>query len=369
MVEADKESLWGGDAARELGISPRTLRRLCSLGQLPSFRTPGGQVRVWRNHLDAYLQGSPSKSAGLPSPALETKREALQNLGLELQERRLKRDLRRLDDEDAEAERERASLIETEGLHAKVALEQSRLQRESKEEQRERDREQREAAQNRQSWVDSWLECALKSLPQGVPSEVAFEVRQAVEEALATVTPMRPRSIVEHLVAAAIEQGLAPWRRQQEIETVIQQARKELPAMAQTLGDWFPPNEWELRAISEARDAIASLALGASFAEIRVAARQAGRRIAAEYEAEQNRIRGELERQRLASNKSFLISIGVVEVDSYLKRLHLHDEIFDEDKDELERTVRNVLEERLTGGELFLDAVRIAREVVDAELS
>ena len=89
--------------------------------------------------------------------------------------------------------------------------------------------------------------------------------------------------------------------------------------MAQTLGDWFPPmsgNSVRFRRLVM-RSQVLLLAL---LLQRYVWPPQAGRRIAAEYEAEQNRIRGELERQRLASNKSFLISIGVVEVDSYLKR-------------------------------------------------
>ena len=371
VPEMDKESLSAGEAARELGVSPRTLRRLCSLGRLPSFLTPGGQVRVWRNHLDAYLQGLPPKAAGPPSPVLENKREALQGLSLELQERRLRRDLRKLDDEDADAERERAASIEAEGLRDKVALEQFRLQRENIAQERERQREQLAVDQERQQWIDSWLEYALRSLPRDVPREVVSDVREAVEGALSTIEASRSQSIVQHLVAGAIETGLKPWRRQQEIEKSIQHARKELPWQVQTLSDWSPPNEWEVRAMSAARDAIAKLVLGAPLGEVRAAAIQAGRRVAMEYEAEQDRIRAEQQRQRLASNKSYLISLGVAEVGSYLKKLHSDDEIFDEDLDrkaEIERTVRSVLEGRLTGGELFLEALRIAREAVDEEL-
>jgi len=69
------ESLSAGEAARELGISARTLRRLCSTGEIPSFCTPGGQVRVWRNHLDGYRQGLAPRELRAASSPLENKRE------------------------------------------------------------------------------------------------------------------------------------------------------------------------------------------------------------------------------------------------------------------------------------------------------
>ncbi len=93
-----------------------------------------------------------------------------------------------------------------------------------------------------------WVEYATVHHLQGVPREVASDVREAVEEALTTIEPSRSRSIVQHLVAGAIERGLRSWRRQQEIEKTIQQARKELPMLLQSFSDWFAPNEWEVRA-------------------------------------------------------------------------------------------------------------------------
>jgi excisionase family DNA binding protein len=63
----DKESLSPGEAARELGVSLRTLQRLCSeQGRLPCFYTPGGQIRVTRTALEAYREGSGSVRRGPP---------------------------------------------------------------------------------------------------------------------------------------------------------------------------------------------------------------------------------------------------------------------------------------------------------------
>jgi len=379
-----KESLSAGEAARELGISLRTIQRFCSDGGLPCFYTPGGQIRITRTALEAYRTGSESARAGrsTSTSAIQNKRETLETLNVELQERRLKRQLKQLDDEDAEAESERAASIEAEQLRHRATLEESRLQREAREDEREQHRQQQQAERQRREWVDSWIQWALRSLPLGVPSERTLRIPQAVEEALSNIEPTRPRAIIESLVTAAVEGLLAPWRRQQEIEKAIKDARKELPIGMQTLSDFFPPNEWEAKAMSAARDAIGELSPDASLEEIRSAAMHAGAQAAREYEAQQARIRAEQERQqaqiraeqerqRRASNKAFLVSRGVAEVEPYLARLHLDDDIFDEDlarKSELEVAVRRALEERLTGAELLTDAVRIAREVVDAEV-
>lgn len=107
------------------------MRRLCSTGELSSFRTPGGQVRVWRAQLNVYRLGfskSTVSSRG-SSPALDDKREALHDLALELRERRLRRDLKKLEDEDAEVERTLSEAAKAEQLRNALALEQSRLQR------------------------------------------------------------------------------------------------------------------------------------------------------------------------------------------------------------------------------------------------
>jgi excisionase family DNA binding protein len=371
----DKSSLSAGEAARELGVSSRTLRRLCSTGQIASFRTPGGQIRVWRNHLDAFLQGSPSKSASVRSP-LDSKREDLQSLTLEIRERRLRRDLQKLENEEAEAERQRASSISAEELRNRAALEESRVRREELEEQRAEERRQQEADEEWQQWADAWLQFALKSLPTGVPREFVLRVQHSVEEALRTAGPARPRTIVEHLVLVAVEKAIEPWKRQLEIEKAIKQATQELPFEVRTFSDWFPPTAWEARATAAARQAITQLAPNVSLSELRAVAVNAGRQIASEYLSEQAReqarVREEQTRQRNASNKPFLVSMGVAEVSSYLQKLHFADEIFDEDlerKNELEQAVRIALEERFTGRESLMDAQRVAREIVDHELT
>jgi hypothetical protein len=234
---------------------------------------------------------------------LESKREGLQTLTLE---RPARRELKKLDDEDAEAERRRAAMVQVEEMGRRAAHEESRLQRDREVELREREREQAEAESQRARWADSWLGYALKSLPQDAPLEIALDVRQAVEDVLSNLTQSQPQNVVQRLVSAAVEKCLKPWRRQEEIELAVQGACKELPVSGRRLSDLFPPDEWEVRAMEAAGEAIIRLPADASLAEIRRTAAQAGKQVAMEYEAERARARAEQERQRREFMKSFV---------------------------------------------------------------
>src|SRR5579864_4655772 len=143
-LDVEKESLSPGEAARELGVSLRTLQRLCSDGRLTCFYTPGGQIRVTRTALEAYRDGSGSGRGGHSiggSGVIQNKRESIESLNLELQERRARRELRRLEEEDAEPERRRAAVVQAEEQARRAELEESRLQRESEVREREQERQ------------------------------------------------------------------------------------------------------------------------------------------------------------------------------------------------------------------------------------
>lgn len=129
------------------------------------------------------------------------------------------------------------------------------------------------------------------------------------------------RAIVEQLVLATMQRVIEPWKRQQEIEKAIKQATQELPFEVRTLSDWFPPTAWETRAMAAARQAIAQLAPNVSLTELRAVAVNAGRQIASEYVSEQAREQARVREQKMrrinASNKTFLVSMGIAEVSSY----------------------------------------------------
>jgi excisionase family DNA binding protein len=359
------------EAARLTGFSVRTVKRMCAAGQLGSFRTPGGHVRVRREDLERFLrQASPAPI--LTSSALQTRRERIEELALEAQERRAMREIRKLDQEDAETERQRVAAAQAEQSKRKRVAEDARLQAtRDAAERRERERE-REEVEERREWTDGWMAWGLSTVPKDAPREIELDVAQAVEETLARLAPEQVQSVVQRLVLAAIDKGLAPWHRRKEIEKAIQLARKELPFRVQR---YFEPSEWELKAMERAREAIRSLPSDSTFEQLCQVAIRAGRQIAAECEAEEARTRtqaqAERERQQRESDRRFLISIGVEHATSYLQKLHSDGEIWGEDferKSELEHMVRETLEARLTGAEGFEAAQRIAREVIQDEL-
>jgi excisionase family DNA binding protein len=52
-------------AANELGVSLGTIRRWSDMGYLESYRTPGGQRRFSRDHIDRFI-GSLEQGPGAP---------------------------------------------------------------------------------------------------------------------------------------------------------------------------------------------------------------------------------------------------------------------------------------------------------------
>jgi hypothetical protein len=316
---------------------------------------------------------------GCASSVLQSKRERIEELALEAQERRAKREIRKLDEEDSEAERRRSAAAQAEELDRRRAVEETRLQvARDAAQRRAREREQEEAEERRE-WTDRWVAWALNAVPKDAPREIELDVAQAVEESLARLAPEQPQTTLHRLVLATIEKALSPWRRQRQIEEVIQLSRKELPFLVQR---YFEPTEWEVKAMERTREAIQFLPSNSTFEQLRQAAIQAGRQVAAEYEAEEARARAQAqgERERALAErqtherecmKQFLVSVGVGCVSQYISKLYADGEIWDEDierRSDLENLVRAGLESRLSGVEHFEDAQRVARELVDAEL-
>jgi hypothetical protein len=298
---------------------------------------------------------------------LQNRRERVEELALEAQELRAKREIEKLRGEDAEGQRQWAEARRAEALANKRALAELRLQAARDAEQRRRERGQALAQRKRCEWVDGWAGWAVKALPHHAPAEMQLAVYQGVEEALANLSSGQSESLAQGLVVAAAIKALEPWRRQKEIEAAVQESRKQLPALAQR---FLEPSEHEVRAMNAAREAIGRLPSDASFEQLRAAAVQAGKEVAKDYEVEQARARAEAQRQERESTKASLVSLGVAHLSAYLSELHANDEIWDEDlgrKPELEAAVRKALEGKLTGNESFEDAQRIAREIV-AEL-
>jgi len=299
---------------------------------------------------------------------LDARREDLQSLGFDLQERKLKRDLRRFDEEEAEIDRKRVATASAEESRHAAALEEARQQR------LERER-QRDAEEERQQWMDGWIQYGFRCSPPNLPAELRRQIPSAIEAALSTLSPERSGAVVEGMVVSAVESVVAPWKRQQEVERLVSQVREALPFEVRTFGDFTSPTAWENHAMRQARQAIATLPPEATLAELTEAAHSAGRQVAEEYRAEQNRererMREEQARKDSAMAKSLLISTGVQSVRGYLWRLFEQKDIDLEDvgrTHELEAAVRTELDQKLTGTETTAAVQEIVRDLVDDEV-
>jgi len=103
------ESYTLSDAANVLGVSVPTLRRVVAQKRISAFRTPGGHLRITSESLSRYQSGTNSPTSREPSPVLTNRRERIEELALEAQEYRAKRELENLRrEEPVEAERQEA---------------------------------------------------------------------------------------------------------------------------------------------------------------------------------------------------------------------------------------------------------------------
>jgi excisionase family DNA binding protein len=372
----DAPSLSVSDAGYRLGVSASTIKRLIRDNELAWFRTrgPNGHIRVLAESVEKFRQ--PGESRSVPAAGLVAgKRENVEALRAEIEERKLKRDLSRLDEEDGEVKRQREAMARAEELEREHAVEQTRVQLARDAAERRARELEKEEAEERRAWTNRWITWALNAVPKGVPREAGLDVHQSVEDVLARLSPKQPRSVVQRLVLAAVSKALQPWRRRVEIEKIIADAPNQLPWGARGYPALGEPSEWYLRAQRAATDAIAQLESDVPLAKIRAAAIEAANAVAREYEAQQARTRAEAQaerdRQQREAHKMFLVSVGVACVSPYISKLHLDGEIWDDDlvrRSELETAVHKALQDKLTGDESFEDAKRIARELVDAEL-
>jgi len=162
MGQASADSVPVAEVARLLGVSVRTVKRLCSQGNLRSFRTAGerGHLRVSRADVEAFRQGSGSVPPVASSNVLAARREHVAELLLEGEELRAGRDLQKLRREEAEEqarlrEEAKAQRRQIEQQAEALRLEQARLAGEQALEQR-----QREAERIVGEFLSRWLDAA-----------------------------------------------------------------------------------------------------------------------------------------------------------------------------------------------------------------
>lgn len=371
-VYASAESVPVAEAARILGVSVTTIKRMRKDGQLRCFSTHGGHIRIPRAELDRIQAGDEERQIGSPNPvsdSLKSRRQLIEDLTLRAQTIRAQQELKKVDEEAAELDAKRDARKREEENQRVRAAREARIQSQLNEEREEAEAERVRMEQGRREWISAWQAWALRQMPTDA-REFDLDVHQAVEEVLLRLWPtQQPREIVERVVCSAIEKALKPYARQKHIDQAVQLARKQLPLHLQR---YFEPSEWELKAMARASDAIGALPADSGVAELSQVGIQAGREVASEHEVEETRSRREAQeatqRDDRERRKKFLSEFGVVQVGPHIAFLLARDLIWQEDvqkKPELEAQVRDSLSQQLKGTEDLEDVRARACKIVE----
>ena len=420
------------EAATVLGVSIPTLKRMATEGRIESFRTPGGHLRVLSESIEnvrehRQTQPWPVRDA---SPVLQNRRERVEELTLEAQEHRARRELARLQqEEEKEAEKQEA---EAEAREQAAARREGELEIEREHLRRDRAKEiarraaESELADFRRRWSDeagtllsayeyNWLSPSQRN-------EILEILESEIEERDPDDEP-RMATILTRRIKVLIDPPKRQREAQETRQRVMQYALMNLP---------YSATEAErVRVTAKVRDALRQLDDNSDECEMRVAAQEAmqslceaiERRLLDERlikwalrelpwgsnERDEARLRREcveileeqpadvseaeakecLEpaitearqeikerqaRKEREAQKANLIVQGVSEISHYLWRLKQDGDISPEEyldsdlRADLEGAVREELESELTGEETAKEVKELVREMIDDEL-
>lgn len=188
-------------------------KRMVAAGQLEAYRTPGGHLRILAESVEAVRQGRQQGQARPvrdASPVLHNRRERLEELTLEAQELRARRELEKLRREEAEETERREAEAEAREQDAAerqeaLALEQARLERERAQEQERREAE-RELAAFRRRWLETTTELLSAKEVRWLSLAERKQILDAIEAEIAKRQPSdEPRMIqIKDLARLAI---------------------------------------------------------------------------------------------------------------------------------------------------------------------
>ena len=267
-----------GQAARLLGVSAHTLRRLAEAGLVDAEFT-GSQWRFLAEEIQRLQReglpplpaieedglrsarspqsGNKPETEGLlapPSEELVADAEDLERKKLELQKLHVRREIEEATDYFRAREQE-----------AEDQEEQRRTRLQEQRHQQQRQQSQLQEQQRRQRWQSEWIQYALEKMPYNAPEEMKLQVHKQVTETLSRLNPGDRQRVVRQLVEAATQKAPRPWRRQQEIQKVIEDA---LPLSIKY-------TDYEPRALRAAAEAVSELRLSATREELQLAAKEA----------------------------------------------------------------------------------------------
>ena len=425
------ESFSATEAAALLGVSVPTLKRMVAEDRLESFRTPGGHLRILAESVDTLRESKRERFRPVrdASPVLQNRRERLEELTLEAQEIRARRELAKLErEEQDEAEQQQA---EEEERQQEAAERESELEleRERLEQQRAEDRRNKEAEREQAAFRCRWIEFAYQALrlpecawlSEREKKEIMEILESEIEKRRATDEP-RMVMVLGQAIAASVERYQAERRAREQRHRVIRAAVGTLSI--------FATEQQKASATKAARDAVARLDATADESEMRTAAEAAigpvdhavERRLVesralnwaiqqlpqARTELDAARVRRECAeilaelpdvseeeakealdstireacqeietcqaRQQRQTRKAHLVEHGLAAISAYLLELKSKGEItaqeyFDADFTEhITTAVRRTLQAELTGDESNKEVGQLTREIIDSEV-
>jgi excisionase family DNA binding protein len=264
------------EAAVVLGVSIPTLKRMAAEGRLESFRTPGGHLRILAESVEAVREHRQSQPRPVrdASPVLQNRRERLEELTLEAQEHRAKRELAKLrQEEQEEAERQEAEAESREQAaaqrEAELEIERERLKRDHT-----KDIERRQAERELSAFWCRWLDEANTALSATQYSWLSPSQRKELLEGLEAEIENRhpadePRmaTILKHSLESLAE----PLQRQQQ----AQEKRRRVTDYALRNLPYSATEAERMRVTAAIRDALRRLDDDTDECEMRVAAQEA----------------------------------------------------------------------------------------------
>jgi excisionase family DNA binding protein len=245
------DSYGASDAAAAIGVSVPTVKRMVRDGTLEGFRTPGGHLRVTAESIETIKdQARQARPVREPSPVLQNRRERLEELTLEAQEHRARRELtklRREEQEEADRLEAEAQARETEAAQrqAELELERERLAHEKAQErarlarERAQECERREAERELAAFHNRWLDKASEGLAArdyawltaGQRKEVLDRLEPEIKSRQTADEP-RMALIIARSVEALTEPLRAERDAQERRQKLTDEALRSLPYLA-----------------------------------------------------------------------------------------------------------------------------------------
>lgn len=415
-----------------LGVSIPTLKRMVAEGRLESFRTPGGHVRILADSIKAVREHRTERIRPVreATPILQNRRERLEELVLEAQEVRARRELARLQREDQEETEQQQAEEEDREQEAAEHQAELNLERERLEREQAQERARKEAERALATFRCRWLEETNRALAappcRWLPAAQKKEIIDAVQVEITQRQPSdapRMAMLLAHTIAALMERYDAERKAQEQRQRAIDRALWGLSG--------FATDEERARATIAVREAIRRLDADASESEVLTSTQDAIRPIqqaierrllrervlnwavqqlpwsrtdldgvrirrecaeiladlpedVSEAEAKEalestvQEARQEIDqrqaRQQRQARKAQLTEQGLADVSSYLWDLKSKgeitaDEYFDTDFNQhLKTLVQRTLQAELTGDESNKEIRELVREIIDAEM-